>query len=146
VHEIQPEIAAALPRMKLESAMPAFSNCSLDNNPGNGDPADGDFVGQINGYLLWDDGDCADQPHRWEMTVWVVKGCPDDRCTVDVTPRHCKAFKPKPAERFKWTNTSIAENNTIDSGDVAADKFGLVTLPQVTVTKGRNRLAIERIK
>jgi len=76
------------------------------------------------------------------MTVWVVAACPENACAVDVTPRHCKAFKPKPGRKFKWTNTSLAGGKVVATGTVAADKWGLVTLKQLSIDKGKNRISI----
>jgi hypothetical protein len=78
------------------------------------------------------------------MTVYVTGDCMEDHCTVDVTPRHLKQFKPAAGQTFKWTNTRLADGKTIGSGTVKADKWGLLTLDQVTVTKGRNRLTIAK--
>jgi hypothetical protein len=131
--------------MPWNSTIPAFSRCSLDNNPGNGDPADGDYYGQINGYLLWDSGDSLDGAGRWEMTVFLTGNCPRAGCSVDITPRHTRRFKPSPGERYRFTNTRLDTRRTIESGEVAADRWGLVTLKQVTVGKTRNRIRIEKI-
>jgi len=129
--------------MNWDGTIPALSNCSLDNNPGNGDPADGDYYGQINGYLLWDDEDRVDQPDRWEMTLFLHDECPRDRCTVDVTPRHCRRFKPKPGQWFTWTNTT-ASDRRVSAGEVTADKWGLVTIEKLPVTKQKHRIVIRR--
>ena len=64
-------------------------------------------------------------------------------CTADVTPRHRKALRPAPGAAFKWTNTDLATGKPVRSGQVAADQWGLVTLPKVVVTKGKNRLVIQ---
>jgi hypothetical protein len=61
---------------------------------------------------------------------------------VDVTPRHCRAFKPKPGQKLKWTNISVRDGKEVQSGDAAADPSGLATLPKVVVGKGRNRLSL----
>ncbi len=127
---------------RWDVTLPAFSNCSLDNNPGNGDAADGDYHGQINGWLLWDDKQPVDEPGTWEMTVWVISSCPETACTVDITPRRCKQFKPKKGQEFRWTNTSVADGREVRSAVVRADPWGLVTLRNVRVTKGRNRIRI----
>ncbi|KPK82877.1 MAG: hypothetical protein AMJ81_08995 [Phycisphaerae bacterium SM23_33] len=138
------ELSAGLRDMRWDVSIPAFSYCSLDNNPGNGDPSDGDYYGCINGWLLWGDEDQTDEKDKWEMTVWVVSSCPQDSCTVDVTPRHCRNFKPAKGQQFKWTNTSLAGNDVIGSGTVTADQWGLVTLKAVKVSKGRNRISVFR--
>ncbi len=128
---------------RWDVSIPAFSNCSLDNNPGNGDPADGDYYGQINGYLVWEDGDQVDEPDRWAVTVFLSDHCSREQCTVDVTPRHCRRFKPEPGERFRWTNT-VQGGEGIGTGTVTADQWGLVTIEQARVSKRRNRLVVER--
>jgi hypothetical protein len=51
---ISPKLREMLLKMRWDKSVPAFSRCSLDNNPGNGDADDGDVIGQINGYLMWD--------------------------------------------------------------------------------------------
>ncbi len=135
------ELSRAFNQMRWDLSIPAFSNCSLDDNPGSGDPVEGDYYGQINGWLLWGDADQADQPGRWEMTVWVISSCPEDSCTADVTPRHCQLFKPKPGQSFKWTSTSLGSSK-VQSGQVTADRWGLVTLPTVRVDKGKMRIVI----
>ena len=138
------ELGEALERMRWDTTLPAFSHCSLDDNPGNGDPADGDYYGCINGWLLWSDQDQADERGRWQMTVWLIASCPEGACTVDLTPRHCRNFTPRKGEAFKWTNTALADGKVVQSGTVKADEWGLVTLRGLQVTKGRNRIAIER--
>ena len=72
----------------------------------------------------------------------LAPSAPEDACTVDVTPRHCRKFKPKAGRKFKWTNTPLSGQAKADSGTVIADRWGLVTLPQVAVTKAKNRLVI----
>lgn len=138
------ELSQGLNKVKWGRTIPAFSNCSIDNNPGNGDPTDGDYYGMINGWLLWDNTAAADEPGKWSMPVWLISACPRTSCTVDVTPRWCGKFKPKAGEKFKWTNVRLSDNKTVASGKVAADKWGLVTLKGVTVTKDRNLLTIEK--
>jgi hypothetical protein len=137
-------VRRGLYRLRWDKSVPAFSRCSLDQSPGNGDPDDGDPWGQINGYLFWDYETIVDEKDRWEMTVYLVPGSPESTCTVDVTPRHRNAFHPKVGETFRWTNTSVGDGKVLASGTVTADRWGLVTLRQATVTKGKNRLVIRR--
>jgi len=138
------ELSEAFEKMRWDATLPAFSRCSLDNNPGNGDPADGDYYGTINGWLLWDDKNPVDEKDAWEMTVWVISSCPEDSCTVDITPRHCKNFRAAKGQTLQWSNTSLAEGKAIQQGTVAADPWGLVTLKDVRISKGKNRIRIAR--
>jgi hypothetical protein len=138
------EVSQTYLTMRWDTTIPAFSNCSLDNNPGTGDPDAGEPWGQINTYLLWDPETAVDDPGRWEMTVRLVGESPEERCLVDITPRHCEKFKPKSGQAFAWENKDLASGKVIGSGKAAADKWGLVTLKQVTVTKGKNRIVIAK--
>ena len=142
-------------QLRRDRPVPAFGNCSLDDNPGDGasDPgragSDGDPTGNINGSLFWDTKSIVDEPDKWEMTVYLYDGdrfgrgkAPADSCTVDLTPRSCQRFKARPGQKFKWTNTSLTDKKEVQSGEATADKHGLVTLEKVRVTKGANRIAL----
>ena len=129
---------------RTDQSQPAFTACSLDDRPGSGNPADGDPKGQVNLYLFWETGNVVDQPDSWEMTVGLVDKAPKDRCTVSITPRRLQKLKPERGEKFRWTNTPVGSDKAIQSGEVAADDFRLLTIPQVTVTKGKNRIVIRK--
>ena len=138
-------------QLRRTDSVPAFTNCTLDDNPGIGlgwDPG-----GQINAYLCAEPRTQVDQPGRWEMTVYLYGGdsrgrdsAPLDTCTADVTARRCQQFKAKPGEKFTWTNKSIAENKDVQTGTAEADEHGLVTAKNVVITKGKNRLILEKAK
>lgn len=130
--------------LRTDQSQPAFTACSLDDCPGNGDPADGGPKGQVNLYLFWETGDVVDRPDRWEMTIGLVDRAPRDRCTVSITPRRLQQFKPERGQKFHWTNTPAGSATAIQSGDVTADDFRLLTIPYVTVTKEKNRIAIRK--
>ncbi|MGA2032746.1 MAG: prolyl oligopeptidase family serine peptidase [Thermoguttaceae bacterium] len=158
--------------IRTDQTMPAFTHCSLDNNPGTGarkpaeqlarekaeieawnkanpknkknlDDFDGDSAGQVNAHLSWEPRDIVDGPGRWEMTVCLTAKAPKDSCTVDVTPRRCQKFAPKPDEKFRWTNTALADGKVVGCGTLAADQYGLVTIPKAVVCRGKNRLSID---
>lgn len=141
---ISPKLREMLLKMRWDKSVPAFSRCSLDNNPGNGDADDGDVIGQINGYLMWDYESIVDAADRWEMTITLTADAPASVCVVDVTPRHRKAFNPKPGDKVRYTNTSLADGKVVQSGELTADKCGLVTVPQALIFKGKNRVVIQR--
>jgi len=126
--------------IERNATLPAFTNCSLDGDMGDGDPAVGDLSGSINAYLLWQPSDAVDMAHRWEMTVQLISSSPEDACTVDITPRRCQSFDQEPGTVVIWTNTDIATGTRIASGSVTVDEWGLVTLPATTVSKGTNRI------
>jgi len=141
--------AIPLVDIRLGHSVPAFTRCSLDDNPGSGDPADGDPKGQRNLYLRWDTDDIVDEADRYEITVYLIESAPEDECTVDMTPRRCRKFKPGPRTRLKWTSSPRSPSaagrgarGQVQSGEVTADRWGLVTLERVKVGKARNRIKI----
>ncbi|KKL63991.1 hypothetical protein LCGC14_2169590, partial [marine sediment metagenome] len=145
------------PVIRRDQSVPAFGNCTLDDNPGNGDLRNGlTFDAQINGYLSWDSETIVDEPDRWEMTVILDASAPLDECRVDLTPRKCQKFKPAPGTKFKWTVTTLppvskkkdksAEKpppgRLLVTATKQADKHGLVTIRQMPILKGRQRVVI----
>jgi len=143
--------------IRLDQSLPAFTNCSLDNDPGTGrklktpkeitvgketrkDFYDGDSVGQVNRYLYWDTETVVDTPKRWEMTIALTEKAPKDQCTVDITPRRLQQFKSQPMQKFRWNNLSGGKK--VQSGELTADKPGLLTIKRITITKTGNRIAI----
>jgi len=81
-----------------------------------------------------------DYPNNWR----IPRGAPKDTCTVNITPRRLQRSKIKPGETFTWTNTSLKQGKRIQSGSATADKYGLVTMENVIVTKGQNRIRLMR--
>ena len=129
---------------RTDESQPAFTACSLDDQPGNGDPGNGDPQGQVNLYLFWETGDVVDQVDGWAMTVGLVDKAPQNRCTVNITPRRLQRFQSHGGAGFHWTNTTLGSDKPIQSGEVVPDDCRLLTLPQVIVTKQKNRIAIHR--
>ncbi|KKL24364.1 hypothetical protein LCGC14_2416050, partial [marine sediment metagenome] len=157
----------------LGQSLPAFTRCSLDDDPGTAtklakpkeykdgkytrkDRYDGVPYGQFNAYLAWRTDGLIDQADRWEITVYLTagkRGAPKDECTVDITPRRLQELSIKPGEKFTWTNVegsrlagAVSGGKAVQSGQAVADKHGLVTLEKVTVTKVRNRIKLRRAK
>jgi pimeloyl-ACP methyl ester carboxylesterase len=129
--------------LQIRQSVPAFTRSTLDGNPGDGRQEDGDPAGQSNLFVFWDTKDIVDAVDRWEMTVGLTGEAPADSCRVDVTPRRTQQFRATPGQRFTWTNTPLG-GGAAQRGDAIADEHGLVTMPQVTVGKGKNRLRLTR--
>jgi hypothetical protein len=130
--------------LRTDQSLPALTDCSLDDNPGNGDPNDGDPEGQVNLYLYWETDDVVDDSENWEMTVGLVDKAPQDECTVNVTPRRLQRFKPQAGQRLRWTNTLLRDSTEIQTGQATVDEYGLITLEKVKVAKGKNRIRISQ--
>lgn len=146
--------------MALNKSIPAFRNCLLDDNIGTGskmntpqkftsregkvldDWYDGDSAGQINAYLMW--GGVREEEKEYEITVFLTKEAPKDTCTVDITSRRTQKFKAKHGEKFRWVNVDLRSNKEIQSGEVIADKWGLITIEGLRINKIKNRIKIWR--
>jgi len=128
--------------IQTNQTLPAFTNSSFDDNPGNGDPDNGDSFGQITAHLYWLTENIVDQDQRWEMTVGVGPDAPKAEGVVDVTPRRCQQFRLKSGKSLVWTNTRISDGEIVQSGKVMADQWGLVTLERIKISQGMNRLAV----
>lgn len=131
--------------VRSDRTLPAFTRCSLDDDPGNGDPAIGAREGQSNLHLYWETETSADEVGRWSMVLKLNKHAPKDECTVDVTPRRCFQFRMREGMKAKWRNLG-ADGAEIQSGEATADKGGVVTAAGVQVNKKGNRLTLEIVR
>lgn len=135
-------------RYRTNLSYPAFSNCSANNNPGNGSPSSGDSIGQINGFLDWND-DIIDSIYRWEITlktkdlvtIYDTLHTPDS-CTADVTLRRLQRFNITDSSTIQWTNT---RNNEIVQQGSFPYSGGLITIPNVKIYKFSNTLRVVQI-
>lgn len=107
---------------------PAFANSSIDQKLGNGDPKDGDLEGGINLGFKW--SDVVDEDATWSVRLSNELATGD--MTADVTPRRCQKFKVRPNAEVSWKTSDGA------SGKVVADAAGLVTVPLVKLSPGKD--------
>jgi hypothetical protein len=131
--------------LAADATLPAFTNCSQDDDLGDGSKDNGDEAGHINRYLLWNPDSAVDADDAWAMELYLIDKSPDAQCTVDVTPRRTNAFNPNPGMQVAWRNIDLATGQVVQSGTATVDPWGLVTLPQVIVSKTRNRLELSTL-
>ncbi|MBM4032133.1 MAG: hypothetical protein FJ291_10145 [Planctomycetes bacterium] len=158
--------------VRTDQSLPAFTNCSLDNNIGTAkprpkeeieaekkrqqeevaakkrsevivDPFDGDPTGAYNAWLRWTTVDIVDTEAAWELTVILLDKAPKDTCTVDLTPRRLQKFRTPSGAKFAYTVTDKA-GKELAKGAATADEFGLLTLKQIPLVKGENRVKITK--
>jgi hypothetical protein len=134
-----------LTRYRTNLSYPVFSNCSLNNNAGNGDPSNGDPIGTINGHLDWNDN-IVDVANRWEITLRLKdlltiygSDIAADSGTTDVTLRRLQGFNVPPRAMITWENRR--NDNIVQQASFMYDS-GLVTIPGVKVYKDSSRLAV----
>lgn len=136
----QPVEAVAYPFV-LNQSLPAFSNCSLDDDlgaaPGASVPA-----GQRNRYLRWDLGTVSDLPNEWAVDLWLDGSSPQPNATVDVTPRKLQHLIHEPGDTYLWR--LLEAGVEIASGVAGANNDGLVTVPDLPVVLNTRRLVLTR--
>jgi hypothetical protein len=134
--------STGLMRFALNKSYPAFSRCSRNSNPGNGDNNDGDIEGYMNRGLNWDDP--AESAERYELTLRYDLDETDLPLTVDVTPRRCQAFSLEPGQPCTGQNID-SSGRAIQSVALRADRYGVVTFPAFQLTgKQGNRLVLKK--
>jgi predicted esterase len=132
-------------RYRTNLSYPAFSNCSINDNPGNGTPLNGDQIGTINGRLDWND-DIVDLANKWEITLRVkdlvtTQGSriAADSGITDVTLRRLQTFTVPIGATAQWEN--VKNNIVVQQGSFTYDG-DLITIPGVRVFKASSRLKV----
>lgn len=134
-------------RYSTNKSYPAFTNCSINQNPGNGSPNNGDKYGAINGYLDWED-DITDNTCDYAINVMVkdfyVGGVLDPEqystCKTDITFRRLQNFHPATGDKVTWKNYDN-NNVKIQSGSFNYTG-GLMTIPGLIVNKTGNSIQL----
>jgi len=103
---------------------------------------DGDDSGAYNAYLWWRTDDVVDTPQAWEMTVILKPNAPEGACKVDLTPRRLQKFATPKGAKFRYTVTDVKGGRQLCKGEATADEYDLLTLPQIALVKGENRVKI----
>ncbi len=80
-----------------------------------------------------------DTSTRYEISLKSTAGVQ----TVDLTPQRVQAFRPTAGTLVSWKNINNATGAVVQSGTLAVDADGLVTLPRVTIGTGSgNRMIL----
>ena len=132
-------------RYRTNLSYPAFTNCSINDNPGNGTPSNGDQIGAINGHLDWNDN-IVDVADRWEITLKLKNllttfgsDVAPDSATTDVTLRRLQNFVVPTGSLIMWENR---RNNIVIQQGSFAYNGDLITLLAVKVYKDSSRLIV----
>ncbi|MBX7110032.1 MAG: putative metal-binding motif-containing protein, partial [Chitinophagales bacterium] len=110
------EVTPDYERFSLAHSYPAFSYCSINQNPGNGTPSNGDMIGALNGYLDWNNEGIVDISTNYDITCFVkdmyaggvLMANQYDSCTTNITFRRLQQFKPQVGQVVTWT---VRKNN-----------------------------------
>jgi len=139
----------ALYKYRSDQSYPAFSHCSTDDDPGNGDPATADPIGQINGSVDWDENSIEDGYLNWAITLSTralvtkegIIGAPA-ALTVDVTPRRVQHFILAQQVPYRYEVSRPSDGALLQSGTISADQDAVLTIPQVRVLETGVRVSL----
>ncbi len=82
----------------------------------------------------------VDKPRRYEISLRSKSATQ----TADITPRNSQQFAVSPGDQCGWVAIDSNKRKTVGRGRVVADADGLVTIPEVLITKYKGtRLTIE---
>jgi len=123
-------------QIRRDQCVPALSNASTADDPGTGEPAEGDIVGAVNDDFRWEvEKDTADE---LALRLWRVpkpgRFAEVKEATVDVTPRRRQAFRPGPGSRVTFKNLSAEDGSAIQETALTVEASGLFTARQVRVS------------
>ncbi len=125
--------------IRLDQSYPAFSNCSLNDDPGTGDPPNGDPIGTINGYLRW--SHASENEREWAIDLLLHADTPTDTGVVDVTLRRLQQLRLQPGQQVRY-HVSLPSGDILRDATWWANDMGLLTLPQIPVTHQGVRLVV----
>ncbi len=127
-------------QFRRDRSFPALTNAS------NSSPVPPGATARYNVDIEWScpwnafAGDLVDTDARWEV---VLRSTTVDQ-TADVTPRRLQALRIADGDSFTWRNVRISDGVTVQSGAVSAGALRLVTVPAFQITRGGNRLVLDR--
>jgi pimeloyl-ACP methyl ester carboxylesterase len=141
--------SSQLYKFRSDRSYPAFSNCSVNSNFGNGDPLTADPIGSINGAMDWDENTVGDSELRWDATLRArsltsadgTLGAPES-LVVDVTPRRAQNFIVAEQVNYRYEVRRLEDDALVQSGFTTPDQDAVLTLPQIKVYKNGVRLSV----
>ena len=136
-------------RYRTDLSFPALSNCSIDDDPGDGVASHGAPLGCINGYARWDSL-LTDTSPRWQVglqlrTLVLTDRTltPPDSARIDVTPRRVQRFAFTPGRELLWKVLRLPDSLTVQQGGLVVPANGELTIPGVRVYAKGSVLRIE---
>jgi hypothetical protein len=133
-------------RFKRNVSYPAFSNCSLNEDYGDGSKNSGATYGTVNGALDWSD-EIDDTETTWSAHCFIrnLKALYNqeviypDSATVDISPKRLQHFNPPAVSIIRWN--VIYRQDTIQSGSQVYTG-GVITIRNIKVFKDTITLAL----
>lgn len=125
-----------------------FTQCSFDEEPGDGTRTAGDTIGSINSAVDFDAASATSSVDTLEFEVYLrAAGVLDDAPAASgraaLTPRRTGAFQPPPGTLVHYALRELGR--LVDEHVLVADAFGRVTTPPVPLTAVPRVARFERL-
>ncbi|MHB1000371.1 MAG: prolyl oligopeptidase family serine peptidase [Armatimonadota bacterium] len=127
-------------RIVKNESYPAFSNTSINDDPGNGGKENGTLTGQMGGGFDWQI--LADEKNKWSAKISNITD-PKVDVTADITPRRLQKLKVVDNKKYFYTNTD-SQGNLLQSGYIEPDDLKLLILNKITITPEGNTVTVIR--
>lgn len=129
--------------LALNKSYLAFTSCSADQDPGNGDKDNGDIVGFINRGLSWEEP--VDTTDSYEILVKADPTVVTLPVTVDITPRRLQQFKFAAGDHITVTNADPTSGMRLQQSVFTVGDDGLLTVTRFSITSPEgNMLRLSR--
>jgi hypothetical protein len=126
----------------LNQSYPAFSNSSINDNPGNGTKTEGDLTGGYNRFLWYNRSSIIDNSTTYKIDLYLLSESTtvSNSTNVSVTPVRIQNFPNTALGDYSYT---YMEGSTLlSSGTVEADSYGRITVDDIEVTGDMRTLTL----
>jgi len=115
------------------------SDSSASNNPGNGDPLNGDSVGQMNAGYDWNI--VSDTAQEWTADIKNTFSSP---IHADISARRLQGFRCAAGNKLVYALWDTTTGSALAYGSVAAERSRFFVIPQLPFDGNWHRLTVWR--
>lgn len=124
-------------KIKLNQSYVAVSNSSANNNPGSGNVADGDSIGQMNSGYDW--SILSDNKDQWSALIKYTGG---DSAYADISARRLQNFNFTAGDRLAYSLWDGVTGSVVQTGHVNAERDRLFVISHLPFGSTGNKLAV----
>lgn len=124
-------------KIRLNRSYVVVSNSSASNDPGNGDPLDGDSVGQMNAGYDWNI--ISDTTEEWSADIKYTAGAV---ASADISARRLQSFNFAGGSTLLYSLRDMTDGKVLRWGRVTAERDRFFVIPSLPFDGGLHRLVV----
>lgn len=146
---LETKLFQELTQIRLDRPLPAFSNLTLDDDPGPGDRTKGDLVGTMAGYVTFDPATASETTAKVVLDI----GLKNDPTRLDyakqaiaytdLTWRRLRKFPVQAGKYYRVQARKKGTTPVLEERVVTPDASGLLTVPMLAVERDMRTVEIE---